>query len=534
MPYVGYAVTNSSTALRTGMSAADYTIIKGMEIGELVVVKSQLTDVYTGETWSVVQTLSGQSGYVQNRALRQVSEQEAAWYMQLWQQQNATAQPTEVVTNTPEPMQLQGYGYTVVDNVPFRMMASEQSRIIDNLRYQTVVYIAGQTYAGGVAWHSVAVDGEWGYIRDDLLRLMTVAEENAYLDSLYATPTPTPATTNRPYNEEGLSSYGYVDSSSVNFREGASKQARKIRELKRYAFCLVLDTEYAGGATWYKVNYNGVEGYVHGDYFRQMTIREFNDFYGSDLYYQGIQNNLSSGSQENAGDAGYDGPGGIISAEDQTVNNWYESGNEIHVSYAPFNPVATIAPIKPSGTPTLEPLPGFEATATPTGTPVTSGGIGMGESSSDLPLPGTTVYYPAPDQSSDGSALVWIIVIALLLVAGGGVLAFVQYQRKRRQIAMRAAQRRAQAARSAAGERPYARQSGMQQRAREYPQKSAYGAQQYYNSRSAGPVQGSSAANGAEKPYARNEQTAQEVKPAGRRTAYQQALAEQQSSKTEK
>ena len=51
-----------------------------------------------------------------------------------------------------------------------------------------------------------------------------------------------------------------------------------------------------------------------------------------------------------------------------------------------------------------------------------------------------------------------------MLLLGGGGFAFMQYQKKQREVAMKAAQRRAQAARNA--DRPVARQAGQPQQMR--------------------------------------------------------------------
>ncbi|MBQ8556997.1 MAG: hypothetical protein IJ438_14160, partial [Clostridia bacterium] len=456
--YDGYALTNRVTAQRTDISADDTTIIQRLEVNELVYVTNQAWDQQTGETWSLVTTLEGQSGYVQNSALRYISDEEAEYYKNLWLEENATPEPTKLATSTPEPIQITNcYAYAVGDNVPFRVYDSEYSRIIDYLPQGTVVLVDGQNYPDGVAWHIVWYDNTWGYIRADMLRLMTVAEQEAYLDSLNATP-PTPVTSNQPFDENGLSSYGYVKTStSVNFREGPTTDSKRIRMLRNYAFCLVLGTEYVDGEAWYNVSYGGETGYIHGNYFHQMSIYELEEFLGSEEYRQGIANNSGNGSSSND-DIGFTGTGGLITPEDEAVNQWTDPNSGVHVSYEPFQPIATVGPINPTATPTLEPLP-WETTPVPTQTPTLA------------PLPNVT--YPTNNTEGGSSALVWIIVIALLLVVGGGVFAFVSYQQKRRRIAMRAAQRRAQAARSA--DRPYARQATQsgQPRTGTYPNQSA-------------------------------------------------------------
>ena len=439
-PYQGYALTTHTTALRTGISESDMTILHDLEANTLVRVVNQIVDSNTGEVWSIVSTLNNQAGFMLDSALRYISDKEAQPYIDFWEEVNREPDPTSLPTNTPEPMQLQGYGVTVGDGVPFRQMTSEFSRIIDHLDEGTMVYISGQTAGEDQYWHSVNYDGRWGYIRVDLVRMLTIAEEEAYLESLLASPTP--ATTNLPFDEDGMSSYGYVDGSSVNWREGPSTSNEKIGELRRYAFCLVLGTETVNGVTWYRVKYNDEVGYIHGDFFKQLTISELEDFLQSEEYLEGVVNNSSDGSAS-LEDVGFAGTGSLVTEEDQWVSN---NNALVNNTLSPWQPIATVAPIQT--TPTLEPLPGWSTTA-PTATPSPTPTFN--------PLPDVT--YPTASTGNGGSAVVWVFVLGLLLLAVGGVFAMVRHQQNKRRIALRAAQRRAQAARAQQQQqqRPYAR-----------------------------------------------------------------------------
>ncbi len=438
-PYRGYALTTRTTELRTGISAADVTIMNDMEANTLVRVVNQMPDPATGEMWSIIYTLSNQAGFMQDSALRYISDKEAQPYIDMWEELHKTPEPTKLATPTPEPMQLQGYGVVLGEGVPFRQMQSEFSRIIDHLAEGTMVYISGQTAGEGEYWHSANYQGRWGYIRTDLVRMLTIAEEEAYLESLMAGPTP--ATTNIPFDEDGLSSYGYVDSSNVNWREGPSTGEKKIGELRRYAFCLVLGTEDVNGVTWYRIKFNDQVGYIHGDFFKQMTISELEDFLGSEEHLQGVADNSPNG-REAIDDLGFIGTGGLVSQEDQWL---YDNNIILQKTPIPWKPIATVAPIQTS--PTLEPLPGWTTsalTATPSPTATFN------------PLPEVT--YPTANDGDGGSAVIWVFILGLLLLAGGGVFALVRHQQNKRRIAMRAAQRRAQAARAQQQQqRPYAR-----------------------------------------------------------------------------
>lgn len=438
-PYQGYALTTHTTALRTGISESDMTIMHAMEANTLVRVVNQLQDPTTGEVWSIISTLNNQAGFVLDSALRYISDKEAQPYLDFWAEINREPEPTSLPTHTPEPMQLQGYGVVVGDGVPFRQMQSEFSRIIDHLDAGTMIYISGQTAGEDQYWHSVNYQGRWGYIRVDLVRMLTIAEEEAYLESLMASPTP--ATTNIPFDEDGLSSYGYVDGSNVNWRSGPSTGETRIGELRRYAFCLVLGTEEVNGVTWYRVKYADNTGYIHGDFFKHLTISELEDFLHSEEYLEGVVNNSPDG-KEALDNVGFIGTGGLVTEEDR----WVADNNDlVKNTLSPWQPIATVAPIQTA--PTLEPLPGWH-TAAPTATPSPTPNFN--------PLPDVT--YPTANKGDGGSAVVWVFVLGLLLLAVGGVFALVRHQQNKRRIALRAAQRRAQAARAQQQQqRPYAR-----------------------------------------------------------------------------
>ncbi len=535
-PYMGYALTNRITALRTGISNSDMSIIHNMDANQLVRVSGQMYAA-DGRAWSIVTTLSGQSGYVQDADLRYVSDAEAAYYIDVWQQQQPTAEPTKLPTNTPAPVQQQGYAITIADQVPLRTMTSEYSSISAQLPWSTVVFVTGQTVADNVTWHSVqysGVSGGWGYIRADLVRMMTAEEVSYYLSQSNPTPTPTYLTTNNPYDEQGLSSYGYVDTGSVNFRESPSMQGKRIGEIKRYGLCLVLGTQKVDGVTWYNVRYGTKTGYIHGDYFHQLRINELNDFLNSDEYRQGIANNSSSAG---SGSTGVGGTGGLVPEEDQTISQW-QGHVTPQISYEPFNPIATVAPITGTTRPTLEPLPG-QMTATPaagtTFQPWSGWQTGAPTATPTLePFP--TVTYPTVTENDGSSILVWIIVIVLLLIVAGVVFFIVQNNRNRRKVAMRAAQRRAQAARTGAANSYYGA-GGSQPRTGRYPdQYSAQPRRPYGGSNFARPQAGTDY-----DPYAGGENfdelipptpatgkkpaaapTSSPAAPQGRRSAYQQ------------
>ena len=434
-PYVGYALTNQNVALRNGMDYQDTSILTMLERNTLVQVQLQTTDD-AGTLWSYCTTTDSNpiSGMVLDSALNRISDAEAQAIIQA----NATPTPSP----TAEPPQQQGYAVARGDNVYMRTLPSELSGISHVLSAGEVAYVTGQQYVlnNGTyeIWHVVQYGSEWGYIRADLMRMLDPWEEEQYLNSL-KTPAPTLVTTPQPYDENNLSSYGYVSSSTVNFRQSASTSSTRLATLRQYAFCLVLGTTQSNGTTWYKVNYGGKVGYIQGDYFKQLTIAELQDFLLSNEYKQGIANNSSSSSGSSGSTSG--GTSNLPSAEDQTVQEWTNPNSGINVSYEPFDPFATPEPLV-TASPSASASPSAEATTLE-------------------PLETLPVEYPTEDTESGegGSAVGWVLAAAVVLLGGGGGgYAYVLHKQNQRRAAQRAAQRRAAAQRTGeSANRPYAR-----------------------------------------------------------------------------
>lgn len=278
-----------------------------------------------------------------------------------------------------------------------------------------------------------------------MLRMMSEEETEIYRNSSSVTPEPTPELTVEPFAGESMSSYGYVESMTVNFRKEPSTGSERIRTLNQYAFCLILGTVSDGNQTWYKVWYNGETGYISGDYFKQMTIDEMYEFQRDGRYAQGLESNRTSGTtslEQNT-----DGSPAIISAEDQQVHIWTNPDSGLNVSYEPFDPFATPEPLV-----TAEPeITGGVVAQT------TEAYTGEWNPGTDTTNPDTTTEYKplettAPDdlnggnESSGSSFGTFLLVAALLLVAGGGGYAAYMYSRNKKKAAQRAAERKAKAA----------------------------------------------------------------------------------------
>ena len=333
-------------------------------------------------------------------------------------------------------------------------------------------------YENETAWHVVQYDGSWGYVRGDMLRMMNEYEVLAYLEEAERTPEPEPTVTPAPFNPESLSCYGYVSADSVNFRKQPSKQSERISRLKRYALCLIYDTQDVDGTVWYKIGYEGTIGYVDGTYFKQMTVQEAEDFFQSREYQEGLNNNAAATAapqQQNASPQTTGTPSGIVSAEDLKVETWKNPDSGITVSYEPFDPFATPEPLPENDVRNKEYLDSLaerikngslkeedleklletayrdsadkdtliatamnyvrEKLGTETGEPTAT--------PEDIPLATEENQEFRQEQEQGGSAVGWVIGGLLLAGAAGGGYYYYSTVQRKRQAAQRLAQKKA-------------------------------------------------------------------------------------------
>ena len=405
--YVGYALTTARTAVRSGISQMDDTIIETVEQNTLVLISAQT--YVSGVCWDSVSVLSsGSTGFMEDARLRRINSEEAKYYLDLLVPTN-TATPTPAVTETP----FQGYARTLGDNVPMRISMDTNARILRLLEYDTPVYVFDQETVDGEAWCEVQYGSTYGYIRRDMLRRMEDWEVTDYLESM-STPTPTPAAT--VITGETESSYGYVSSDRVNLRKSATKSSESLRLMSKYDFGLVLGETENDEGLWYNVLISGQEGYVLSDYFKVLNLNELSDFLLSEEY------RTASGQDSDVTNVTAQP---IQSVEDYNQGVW--TNPALNATYEPFNPYATATPDPNAVTETLSPTP----TATPTATPTIS------------PI---VINTPAPNSTDGGFPTALVVFLVVMLLAAGGFYAYSVHRRnRRRQAALRAQQaRRAQ------------------------------------------------------------------------------------------
>lgn len=440
--YTGYALTLANAALRAEISQADSSLIQVLPESTLVKCNMQ---VGTSEVWSNATTLDNVTGFILDASLKRISNEEAAYYIQLYEDAKATATPTLSPTPAPtsQPPQVMGYAVTVGDNVPLRIGPSGNSMLINMLVRGEYMYVLGQEYESDIAWHIVRYgDSQYGYIRADQVHMLSAAETEAYLNSLQTVP-PTPSYSPPVFDGNSDSSYGYA-TDSVNFRETPSTSGRRIKSLNKYAFALVLGTETVNGEAWYKISVGGTQGYVLSTYFKILSMYELEEFLQSPQYVQGNANNTSnSGNSGSSGSStgSNNSSGGLVSQEDVNVGTWTNPNSGVNASYKPFDPFATLEPIDESATTTVdattEIIPTFEPVETI-----------------------EPIDFDTQETQSSNALGVVLGIVGLAIVGGGGAYAYSIYRSNQKKAAARAAQRRSmqqnQRPTSSAG-RPYAR-----------------------------------------------------------------------------
>ncbi len=447
--YTGYAVTTVQTGLRGAYNLKDNSVKKLLAPNTLIYINGQATVENTLFDSCRVMLGSDDVGIVKDSDVRHITAAEAQALIDQWNREHPATpdQPTTSVA---------GYYITTAEGVPLRYGPNAYTATIAQLPLDSVVYVTQQQTVNGVDWYVAYYNGNAGYIRaDQMLRKMTEAEINKYMAGQKTTAPTSPSKTAAPYDPYGKSSYGYVTSNSVNFRE--TPNGKKMKTLSKYAFAYIIGSKEVNGVTWYYVNQNGTMGWIHGDYFHQLNLTELTSFLNSNEYRQGLANNSGSSTSGNTdntsgntsvkpsgGNSGSATAGNISSVEDWNVGTWKNTGVTTTTSYAPFNPYATATPA-----PSASVSP--SASAEPTETFVI----------------GTMIPITYDDESKEtqtGSVPWGLIGAGVVLIGGaGGAYAYAVNQNKKR----RAAAARVAASRRAAGTgtQTGAAQSGSSQQA---------------------------------------------------------------------
>ncbi len=165
-------------------------------------------------------------------------------------------------------------GITIKDEVAFRIKGSMRGDMLFRVKINTVCKVLGQSDAEGYTWYKVeTVNPEFknsplytGYLRGDCFRLLTPEEAAAYTGTNPSGNTPT-ATPDSGSSPAPSGTVGYVTAGGVNFRAAPGGQVLATLDRGTQVRVLTIPGEISTSA-WYKVEYNGMEGYIMSTFLR--------------------------------------------------------------------------------------------------------------------------------------------------------------------------------------------------------------------------------------------------------------------------
>lgn len=224
-------ITASGTNLRLTPS------MEGEVIGQLnsgtVVTLLTIPDAVDSNHWYYVR-YNGQTGYVLSTFIRVLTV-------------SATPTPAASVYGTVK---------LIYDSANLRDSANGTTKTVWQGRGTTLTVAGSSQYAGGYTWYPVyyGVDNQRYYVRGDVVEYTP--------GSGSVTPTATPAAS---------SGYGYVLTTSGGLNLRLSPSGETIVQIPRNVVltCIGNPVQPSGSSyVWYYVRYNGMAGYVRGDFVR--------------------------------------------------------------------------------------------------------------------------------------------------------------------------------------------------------------------------------------------------------------------------
>ncbi len=213
-----------------------------------------------GYTWYLVSSPKG-VGYVRSDVVR------------LNQTPGATATPVPVQTPAPG---LMGYIVTIKSDINLRKTASSSALVLGRVGRGLVLGLTGPVQtAGGYNWYQVVSNGVSGFLRGDCVRQMTTDEVTEYLTSGQIPGLTPPADGGTP----GSTGFVKTTMTSVNVRRSPSADAAVWGQIPAAGEVFpYLSTVTSLGRTWFKITYNGQEGYLLGSTARLLTAQEYLDY----------------------------------------------------------------------------------------------------------------------------------------------------------------------------------------------------------------------------------------------------------------
>jgi stage II sporulation protein D len=172
-----------------------------------------------------------------------------------------TPEPTPDPTPSPDPEPV-GYGVVKVNtSLNVRQGPGTQYKVIGSLTNNTKIEILEQTGD----WYKMKAGNLTGYVSKEYVELENAEKPDPDPDPPQDPPKDPPKTDPAlPPNEE---KYGIVTASALNVRSGPGTKNHKVGMVVKGDKLKILEKV----GEWYKISFNSLQGYVHGDYVKIET-----------------------------------------------------------------------------------------------------------------------------------------------------------------------------------------------------------------------------------------------------------------------
>ena len=266
---VGYVATTASSVWvrvspAAGANTAGQVKVKG------TVLPMIGPAVITDYTWYPVQTADGIRGYLRGDYVFELAQ----WQLELYQNTGKLATPTPAPA-TPKPGNSE-YIQVINGALWIRETPSKKANTVGQLADRTVIRFNKTQTVSNVVWYQVTYNGKTGWVMGTYVHVLT----NAEYEAIKGTPTPVPtATPQGTINPNDFSDLAMTTSDRVRIRASASMSGKELLMVYNTGTVLTYLGSYTAPTAsnpyyWYKVKYQGVTGWMCGDYVRVLTKTE--------------------------------------------------------------------------------------------------------------------------------------------------------------------------------------------------------------------------------------------------------------------
>jgi len=211
-------------------------------------------------TWYPVKSAAGRNGYV--RADMGIYTGDYA--------------PNATPTSTGSTAATTGYVIILLNSVNLRKTAG--GAVIGQVQKNEVYPMTGSvSRSGAYDWYPVQVKGANGYVRGDMLKQLTPAQVDDYLNNRpISSPSATPTST-----AQATTRYLMTTLDSVNLRVAANKDSQAKANVKLGTVFSYSTSQVTAGSVWYKIVYDNQPLWVLGTCVKIMTQAEYDAWLAS-------------------------------------------------------------------------------------------------------------------------------------------------------------------------------------------------------------------------------------------------------------